>query len=52
MLESKNDYLFAGQIRELAGNSKLFDDINTVSLSYDTNGLTTILDVGDDKDDH
>lgn len=52
VLESKNDYLFAGQIRELAGNSKLFDDINTVSLSYDTNGLTTILDVGDDKDDH
>lgn len=52
VLESKNDYLFAGQIRELAGNSKLFDDINTVSLSYDTNGLTTILDVGDDKSDH
>lgn len=51
VLESKNDYLFAGQIRELAGNSKLFDDINTVSLSYDINGLTTILDVGDNKKD-
>ena len=47
---SKDDYLFAAQIKEYKHSSEQFDDINTTSLSFDKDGNTYLLNVGEEKD--
>ena len=40
IIESKNDYLFAAQIKELQSSDDSFKDINTVSISFDATTKT------------
>jgi hypothetical protein len=37
VIESKDDYLFAAQIKEYRDTNKSFDNINTVSISASSN---------------
>ena len=47
IIESKDDYLFAAQIKEYRQSSKKFDNINTVSLSFSKDEYTYIMNVND-----
>nr|DAY15089.1 MAG TPA: hypothetical protein [Caudoviricetes sp.] len=38
VIESKDDYLFAAQIKESFENTDKFDDINTIALRFSTVG--------------
>ena len=48
VIESKDDYLFAAQIKEYRNTNKSFDNINTISISSDPNGFVQFLNVNDD----
>ena len=48
VIESKDDYLFAAQIKEYKDTSRSFDDINTVSISANSDGKVQFLNVNDD----
>lgn len=48
VLESKDDYLFAAQIKEYKDTSRHFDDINTVSISANQDGKVQFINVNDD----
>lgn len=48
IIESKDDYLFAAQIKEYKDTSRHFDDINTVSISANPDGKVQFLNVNED----
>lgn len=48
VIESKDNYLFAAQIKEYKDTSRSFDDINTVSISANSEGKVQFLNVNDD----
>lgn len=47
VIESKDDYLFAAQIKEYRDTNRTFDNINTVSVSANSNGEVQFLNVND-----
>lgn len=47
VIESKDDYLFAAQIKEYRDTNRTFDNINTVSISANSNGEVQFLNVND-----
>lgn len=47
VIESKDDYLFAAQIKEYRQTNKKFDNINTVSLSFSVDGYTYVTNLND-----
>ena len=47
VIESKDDYLFAAQIKEYKHSSKKFDEINTVSLSFSLDEHTYVMNLND-----
>lgn len=48
IIESKDDYLFAAQIKEYKDTSRHFDGINTVSISANPDGKVQFLNVNED----
>lgn len=48
VIESKDDYLFAAQIKEYRNTNKSFDNINTVSISASSDEHVQFLNVNDD----
>ena len=48
IIESKDDYLFAAQIKEYRDTNRSFDNINTVSVSANSDGKVQFLNVNDD----
>lgn len=48
IIESKDDYLFAAQIKEYKDTNRSFDDINTVSISVNSDGQAQFLNVNDE----
>lgn len=48
VIESKDDYLFAAQIKEYKDTSRSFDNINTVSISANSDGKVQFLNVNED----
>lgn len=51
VIESKDDYLFAAQIKEYRDTNRSFDDINTVSISASSDGYVQFLNVNENQDD-
>ena len=47
VIESKDDYLFAAQIKEYRDTNRTFYNINTVSVSANSNGEVQFLNVND-----
>lgn len=47
IIESKDDYLFAAQIKEYRDTNRTFDNINTVSISASSDGYVQFLNVND-----
>lgn len=47
VIESKDDYLFAAQIKEYRDTNKSFDNINTVSISASSNEYVQFLNVNE-----
>lgn len=47
VIESKDDYLFAAQIKEYRDTNRSFDNINTVSISASSDGYVQFLNVND-----
>lgn len=47
IIESKDDYLFAAQIKEYRDTNRSFDNINTVSVSANSDGKVQFLNVND-----
>lgn len=52
VIESKDDYLFAAQIKEYKNTSKSFDDINTISISASPDGNVQFLNANDKYQGH
>lgn len=47
VIESKDDYLFAAQIKEYRDTNRSFDNINTVSMSASSDGYVQFLNVNE-----
>lgn len=51
VIESKDDYLFAAQIKEYRDTNRSFDNINTVSISASSDGHVQFLNVNENPED-
>ena len=51
VIESKDDYLFAAQIKEYRDTNRTFDNINTVSISASSDGHVQFLNVNENPED-
>ena len=51
VIESKDDYLFAAQIKEYRDTNRSFDNINTVSISASSDGYVQFLNVNENQED-
>lgn len=51
VIESKDDYLFAAQIKEYRDTNRSFDNINTVSISANSDGHVQFLNVNENPED-
>lgn len=51
VIESKDDYLFAAQIKECRDTNRSFDNINTASISASSDGHVQFLNVNENPED-